>query len=85
MYCSSPHELDVVRCGKRSSPGSHCSSRPGASIRTLAIAVAAAISSSSKDRYGDIRPMPIKIITVSKGASRSATELAEEWTAKLRR
>jgi hypothetical protein len=29
--------------------------------------------------------MPIKIITVSKGASRSATELAEEWTAKLRR
>jgi hypothetical protein len=63
------------------------SSLVGAVARPISRHPATVVRAAAKvPRFvGDVRPVPLKVITVTKGSSKGAELLVEEWTTKLKR
>eukprot|EP00878_Enallax_costatus_P026735 GHUV01028721.1.p2 GENE.GHUV01028721.1~~GHUV01028721.1.p2 ORF type:complete len:122 (+),score=44.79 GHUV01028721.1:944-1309(+) len=62
-----------------------CSSRTPHGVSRVIVGAASSKSKYSSDLVRSVRAMPIKLISVSKGNSKAATAMAQEWITKLAR
>lgn len=66
-------------------PGSHCHASCFPSRNATSRVPARVRASPKSDLVRDIRPVPIKLVSVSKGNSKAAADMAGEWREKLER